>query len=319
MADVFEAPAEFNARIIGIDPPAVPTMLPPKRVAYVKEHLGEELTELGDAQSVADQADALLDIIFIASGRLFEMGLSPRFAQALWDEVCWANSKRVRGDNAKRPNAVGFDAVKPEGWEAPDLEGMIQRYTSATGHVEAMRPPVGLIGHRARPKVILLGHARHGKDTVAEMMRDHHGFAFQSSSMFLAERVIMPYFEAIGEGYDSVEECYEDRVNHRDTWFSLISNYNYEDPARLCRELFETNDVYVGMRSAREFEKAVALADHVVWVDASGRGLPPEPSSSFDISRTFAADRSKSFHVLDNSGTLEDLEGAVASLMNTIL
>lgn len=134
------------------------------------------------------------------------------------------------------------------------------------------------------PRLILLGHARHGKDTVADLLRDRHGFKPMGSSLFACERVILPWFrDWAGRHYPSVEACYADRGNHRATWFDLICAYNREDPARLARELFEAgHDVYVGMRSAREFEAARHLADVVVWVDALGR-LPPEPADSFDL------------------------------------
>ena len=34
----------------------------------------------------------------------------------------------------------------------------------------------------ANPKLLIIGHARHGKDTVAEILRDTHGYDFVSSS-----------------------------------------------------------------------------------------------------------------------------------------
>lgn len=155
------------------------------------------------------------------------------------------------------------------------------------------------------PKILILGWARHGKDTVAEILRDHFGYTFASSSMFCAEEVCRPAMAELGITYDSLEECYADRVNHRATWYEAIKAYNAEDPARLAKGILETGDLYVGMRSAYEFAEARKLFDHIWWVDASGRGLPPEPRDSMDI------DFEEGFTLIENNGTVVDLYGKI--------
>lgn len=160
-----------------------------------------------------------------------------------------------------------------------------------------------------KPRLILLGHARHGKDTVADMLRDRHGFNPMGSSLFACQRIIMPWFRTAGWPYPSVEACYADRGNHRATWFDLICAYNADDPARLAREMFQAgHDIYVGMRSAREFAAVRPLVDMVVWVDALTR-LPPEPTASFDLDPASVCDWR-----IDNGGSLTDLERQVDSL-----
>src|SRR6185369_672766 len=118
------------------------------------------------------------------------------------------------GENARRPDAEGldgFDAVKPEGWVGPDHAAVIAAVgpRGSTGTVDASFSPrsdpvylgpcpippeasVELDVHK--PRIVLVGHGRHGKDTVAEMLRDEYGFSFCSSSLFCAERVMMPAF-----------------------------------------------------------------------------------------------------------------------------
>lgn len=293
--DVFEEAADFNHRIIGIERPSEPTPLPPERRKAIADHLREEAQELEDAETLADQLDALTDVMFIAAGRFHETGTDGHEHYA---ETSYANRTRVRGNNAKRPgSSFGFDAVKPEGWIGPDHDAIL------AGCAASRRLP------RINPKVLILGDARHGKDTVAEMLRDRYGMRFSSSSMFCAERVMMPYFAAHGVPYASAEECYEDRVNHRATWFDRIQDYNRGDPSRLAREMLEAgNDMYVGMRSAMEFAEAHKLFDHIVWVDASGRGVPREAGDSFDI--LF----SPGMLMVRNWGTLEELEATVDRL-----
>jgi predicted HAD superfamily Cof-like phosphohydrolase len=298
--NVFEAAADFNRRIIGIERPDTPVMLPPARIAAFREHLSEESNELLFAETVADQIDALEDIIFIVAGRLYEIGAD---GQAHYDEICRANGSRVRGDNPKRPNAVGYDAVKPEGWKGPDHESILAATICGTS----------LAARSVQNKrIILLGHGRHGKDTVAEILRDDYGLKFQASSVFCAERVMMPYFNGLQShiGYASVEDCFDDRHNHRATWFDQIEAFNYPDRTRLARELFKKNDIYVGMRSAKELQacKIGRVADLIIWVDASDR-MPPEDASSCTV-QPWMAD-----YILDNNGSLEDLKTNIRALV----
>lgn len=133
---------------------------------------------------------------------------------------------------------------------------------------------------RRLPKLLVIGYAGHGKDTVGELLR-HYGFNPKGSSEFAAERIMMPYFESIGTKYPSVEECFADRVNHRPIWFRQIEDFNEgSNWSGLTQELLLAgHDTYLGMRSRQEFEASRAFFDWVVWVDASKR-LPPEDASS---------------------------------------
>lgn len=118
--------ARFNAEVIGLPIPDAPQMLSPQRKTFAVDHLGEELDEFAEAvgaDDVAKAADALVDLVYVALGRLVEMGISPG---AAFTEVHDANMRKVRGEVAKRPNSLGHDAVKPEGWTPPDLMKILQ-------------------------------------------------------------------------------------------------------------------------------------------------------------------------------------------------
>lgn len=152
------------------------------------------------------------------------------------------------------------------------------------------------------PKLLIIGYARHGKDTVAELFRDRYGYKFVSSSLFLAERVVRPAMETeLGITYETLGDCYEDRVNHRAFWYDKISAFNEEDPGRLAKAVLEEADIYVGMRSNREYLGTTELFDRVIWVDGSGRGLPPEDRSSMDIDYV-----PSEMYRIDNGGKLAD-------------
>lgn len=166
-------------------------------------------------------------------------------------------------------------------------------------------------------KLLIVGHARHGKDTVADLIKNLTGMRHTSSSWACAEKVMMPAFTKI-EGrftryYTSTQECLEDRVNHRAFWYDEISAYNAADPARLVREILTTNDMYVGLRSKREFHAAKnqGLFDFAIWVDRADH-LPSESRDSMTI-EPWMCD-----FVLDNNDDLDGLCSRVKELVKLL-
>lgn len=118
--------ANFLTGIIGLPVPVKPTMLPANRQEYAARHLTEELCEFKYALENSDlpsAVDALVDLIYVAAGRLVEMGVFPMLA---FDEVHRANMSKARGTVSKRAKSSGgFDAVKPEGWTPPDIQAVL--------------------------------------------------------------------------------------------------------------------------------------------------------------------------------------------------
>jgi len=157
-------------------------------------------------------------------------------------------------------------------------------------------------------KYLILGHARHGKDTFAEILNEHYGFKYKSSSVAASEIFL---YDTLKEqyGYTSPEECFEDRVNHRAEWHNLICDYNKDDRARLAKSILKQADCYVGMRSGEEIKecKKQNLFKLIIWVDASDR-LPLESSDSFDI------DISMADIIVPNNGTYEEFKERVLRL-----
>lgn len=151
-----------------------------------------------------------------------------------------------------------------------------------------------------KPKLLIIGHARHGKDTVAELLRDDYGFTFESSSDFVGKRALWPFWGQ--ERYDTYEEMFADRVNHRELWSNLINAYNTPDGARTATEMLELCDMYVGMRDANEFAACEGknLFDYVVWVDGSER-KPPEDNPKMTMTPDMAD------YILPNNKGLEEL------------
>lgn len=163
------------------------------------------------------------------------------------------------------------------------------------------------------PKILIIGHARHGKDSFAEILREEFGLKFLSSSQAASDIFIYSSLKN-KYGYTSPEECFLDRVNHRAEWYDLICEYNKKDPARLAKEILKITDCYVGMRSSIEIKECLSkgIIDLVVWVDASDR-LPLEDKSSFDIDK-HCADL-----IVDNNGSYEDFKNRVIRIGKSLI
>lgn len=157
-------------------------------------------------------------------------------------------------------------------------------------------------------RLLIIGHARHGKDTVAEFLKELSGMNFESSSV-AASRIFL--FDALKEkyGYETPEQCFEDRVNHRKEWHDLIVEFNKDDKARLAKEIMKTSSMYVGMRSNVECEECLRQGLFDVVIGVFNPNKPLEPQESFDIDMWEKAD-----YVIWNDGSLEDLKKEVIEL-----
>ena len=158
-------------------------------------------------------------------------------------------------------------------------------------------------------KLLILGNARHGKDTLAELLAEEFGMTFKSSSEMAMEIFI---FDEVAEkmGYSTMQECFEDRVNHRTMWYRMICGYNKNDRARLAKDILEGHDCYVGMRDLEEFEASKGLFDVIIWVDASKRLGTSENTNKIDVSEADI--------VITNDGTFEDFK-AKAKVLGSLL
>lgn len=155
---------------------------------------------------------------------------------------------------------------------------------------------------QTKPKLMIMGYARHGKDTVCDILKSRYGFNFISSSFFCAERVLFPMLKE-RYGYADVQACYDDRSEHRAEWFDAIHEFNNPDLGKLGRAILREYDIYCGIRNAREFHalKNSGAFDVSIWVDASHR-REPEPKDSCTV-EPWMAD-----YILDNNGSVAELE-----------
>jgi len=85
----------------------------------------EELAEFEISNSLTDQVDALIDLIYLTLGTLVEMGVPPEEA---FEIVHQANLAKRESTGKIRKTDEG-KVVKPPGWEGPEekLSAYLQR------------------------------------------------------------------------------------------------------------------------------------------------------------------------------------------------
>ncbi|CDN45780.1 hypothetical protein KXR95_19770 [Paenibacillus humicus] len=82
------------------------------RASWMTEEIGEFLA----AETVEDQADALIDLMYFALGTFVEMGVEP---ERLFEIVHAANMAKLGPDGKPIYNEQG-KVAKPAGWQAPE-------------------------------------------------------------------------------------------------------------------------------------------------------------------------------------------------------
>lgn len=120
MADVVAFHGKF-----GLTMGRSPRRLTRRKAVERINFLAEELAELKTAvfnKDLPGQADALVDIVYVALGTAAMMGLP---WGELWDDVQRANMAKVRGVG-KRGNLE--DVVKPPGWAPPNGSAILRKH-----------------------------------------------------------------------------------------------------------------------------------------------------------------------------------------------
>lgn len=159
-------------------------------------------------------------------------------------------------------------------------------------------------------KLIIGGYGGHGKDEVCRILKEKTGLTYAGSSWTACEFVVYPKIKDIFN-YETPQMCFEDRRNHRELWFNLICEFNENDLSRLGKIIFSKNNVYCGIRNIHELNSIQEnrLIDCFIWVDASKR-MPNESDTSCTVNKE------DSDYVLDNNGTLQDLDKEIDKLLN---
>lgn len=112
---------EFNQKIIGTKQPEKFSVLNRERLLFALTAMYEELNEFtvaSNCSNVGEALDAMIDLIYFALGRCYEMGITIEQFEKCWNEVQEKNMAKKRGIKNR---GTDQDAMKPEGWQAADL------------------------------------------------------------------------------------------------------------------------------------------------------------------------------------------------------
>lgn len=115
----------FNHEIIGTNFPLKPQVLDRERLLFALTAMYEELHEFTVASNqgnVGEALDAMIDLIYFALGRCYEMGITEEQFKKCWEIVQNKNMNKKRGTKNRGTNV---DAMKPEGWVAADLNEVL--------------------------------------------------------------------------------------------------------------------------------------------------------------------------------------------------
>ena len=162
-------------------------------------------------------------------------------------------------------------------------------------------------------KLLIVGHKQHGKDTVAQILREEFGFKAEDSSRFALNTFLFDKLKDKHQ-YNTVEEAYADRHNNRKEWFKLIQEYNREDKTKLAREIMKNSDIYVGMRDKEEVKACMEqnVFSHIIAVVDPRK--PVESNLSMTLDPLAVADA-----VIYNDGTHEELRVNVVNTFNKLI
>ena len=117
MPSMYDDIEEFHEHVLNLEKPTQVGIISDEfileRTRFLNEEV-EEFTITGMSGDMVGVADALADIVYVALGTAWQMGLP---FQDIWNVVHSANMKKVRGVT-KRGNKN--DAAKPPGWQSPE-------------------------------------------------------------------------------------------------------------------------------------------------------------------------------------------------------
>ena len=115
---MFDDVGVFHTQVLN-QPPRYPQLLNPEMAVARRLFIQEELNEFVECASldgIVGMADALADLVYVALGTAYLMGLP---FNDIWAAVQKANMAKVPGVTKRgMPN----DAMKPEGWVGPEAE-----------------------------------------------------------------------------------------------------------------------------------------------------------------------------------------------------
>lgn len=126
--DVGEFHRKFGLPYVAHEGGTMPRDVPMGVSLFRINFMQEELNEFISAYEHADHAgmfDALIDLAYVVLGTAHVYGYP---WQEGWEAVQAANmsKERAAADGSNSARLSSFDVVKPDGWTAPDIKGILR-------------------------------------------------------------------------------------------------------------------------------------------------------------------------------------------------
>lgn len=151
-------------------------------------------------------------------------------------------------------------------------------------------------------KILILGHAGHGKDEVAKILVKKFGLQFYSATEYINEYIVYP---ALRDNYKSKEDCLLDKNNNRSLWYDLV----YDSKIDIVKEVLKKSDIYVGLRDISMLLKCIHNKTFDLILCVYNPLLKTEDTSSMTIPLFMYSDI-----VILNNKDLQSLEDKVSYL-----
>lgn len=119
--DVREFHKKFSM-VVGDKPGHLSERYISERIGLIEEEFNEFMTAVS-TNDIAEQIDALIDMIYVIKGTLVALGISDTAWKILWDDVHRANMSKVRGVG---PRGNKVDVVKPDDWVEPQTKKILR-------------------------------------------------------------------------------------------------------------------------------------------------------------------------------------------------
>ena len=212
--------------------------------------LEEEIQELREAIvscKEEDVIDAIIDLMVFAVGTLDLFAIDSGTA---WNEVHSANMKKKRGIKKGRPNPFGFpDLMKPEGWEAPNLENHVSTRMEMMTFPKIKHTPSNVLRdcialqktkgsdyQCAGSGIKQADHYPRGIETITDMVWQ---------KMIRARSILYKMREGESINHESLMDTYKDIINYSSFAVSwLLKGIDGQKPDQdvFCREKTDEQD-----------------------------------------------------------------------------
>lgn len=161
-------------------------------------------------------------------------------------------------------------------------------------------------------RLMILGHGRSGKDTIAQMFANALGYHYGGSTS-LGVKPIITY--SITQSLDPVvnDQCYDDRHTYRQYWFDACNMLRRIDPLIIIKCQLAIGDFMLGNRSKEEFINGLDYwrPTSVIWM--ARRVAPVDPTLEFTRSDITIECNKRSIHhiTMGNNDSLDVLRQQV--------